>query len=833
MKKTNLTAICCKRFAALAIILFINSKIFAAFPCGIENFGSGYGTNVTYASQLPNNNYSGVIGISGTFYIDVANFTFLNADIYMDVAASIIVNDYVQFDLYSSTVQSCNGADMWHTIVGIGSNSFINVDNSVIQDGEIAIALENSAAFSVVNSTFNRNSTSINVWGGTYTSASAFVDKCHFYCEYPIGSGIPANLLMPLNNQKSYAAINMLNAYGVVINGGNPTGEVTNHQFGINSNVSNFYLYDFDIADCDYGVWIKNNGTVGATTIIANSFTNCPVGVLVLNADQTALMVNGNRFLETPICIDIYQVIDATINVNGNIINYSGWTPLPFVSYAYPDYTTNGIRITNYVKARASACLVNNNYINNTQFGIHIKNVDRVSANLNFIDFLIPFDDLLPFGREHIGIHLEDCSQASASNNEINRPQVDCRCDFNLEDRLMRAIKFTQSNTSNTIADNSSIAFMSNAIYFKNSCFGTQVKCNKFIESYSGVSIGKAAESVTATISDQIWGAHKDEWTTNWIFDPTRRVTEKNPFIIDWEYAGSAGTGNSEFPDGSWTPNPSVKTVIEVSVPNSLSCQVAESESFNEEIRARLLGRIVNNEIEYAFYAEQYSYYADDFVFHFLSEHPDYMTLENENDDVYQTFYDEIAETNIGRFYHVQLYLEQGEYESALELVNTIEPVNTIEENKKTCLLIYLASYSLGAELNNGHIEQLNEIALQLSIEGGEGVLWARAMLHIEVNEEEIGGEGGRFALQTVAEKQVNKAVKNIYPNPAKDYIIIEANDDLNMEILDLAGQIVRMQKIKKGNNNIFTGNLANGVYYYKILSRNGIVVNDKLIIIK
>lgn len=194
MKKTNLTSKWCKIFASLVIAMFINVKAFA--QCGTNNFGSGYGVNVTYASQLPNSSYSGWIRISGTFVIDVLNFTFTGATVFMDNNASILVDDFMQLDIIGSDVQSCNGVDMWNTIRCTGANSRININQSTIQDGITAVWLESGAAFWISGSTFNRNYVSLNIWGGTYTATSSFLAKTHFRCVDPV-TFAPANLLNP------------------------------------------------------------------------------------------------------------------------------------------------------------------------------------------------------------------------------------------------------------------------------------------------------------------------------------------------------------------------------------------------------------------------------------------------------------------------------------------------------------------------------------------------------------------------------------------------------------------------------------------------------------
>ena len=59
----------------------------------------------------------------------------------------------------------------------------------------------------------------------------------------------------------------------------------------------------------------------------------------------------------------------------------------------------------------------------------------------------------------------------------------------------------------------------------------------------------------------------------------------------------------------------------------------------------------------------------------------------------------------------------------------------------------------------------------------------------------------------------------NIYPNPTKDYLIIEQNNSLisDISITDMNGRIVYLQFISKGNTQINISHLDKGIYFIKI----------------
>ncbi len=851
MKKQILKSLQCKSFALLIIAMLLNLEVIA--QCGATNFGSGYGA--TYASSLGSSSYTGIIGISGSFIVDVPLFTLTGATVYMDVNADVMVNDYCELDIISTDISSCNGVDMWNSIEASGSNARINIQSSSIQDGITAISLINSAAFDIADTKFNRNSIGLNVLNGTYTSATASLAKTDFLCENPLGSGIPALLLSPLSTQRSFAGINVIFASGVLFNAGSPTANIFNQDNGVYSDDADFTLEHTRIQDCDNGVYIKYNGTSGTTSIQNNGIFDCSIGINCFYAAASSLTISNNEFAGSPdgvyagdltlatfnltdnffnettqSCADLYQVRGADIKVIDNYINYdlSTLTPLPFINTT-TDYTTRGIRITNYVASASNTCRVNRNRINNIITGINIINVEHSEVQDNTIDFNIPYTDLIPsFPTLHTGIIMMGCTDATVRSNHITRPIAPvCNCRGNLEDRYMRGIHFNLSQINNKITDNL-ISYMSNAVFFENSCLGTLVSCNGFEECYSGVSLGKNLYSIFADISSQTGGAHRDVWTTNWIVDPTRRVTERNGSNITWHYFGFSGTGNPEFPDATWTAG----SVSPVLVANSLECPAEEGSDPTEEERESMLGKIVRDVNEYEQYAAEFQYYADDFAYRFLLKNVDYINLGAGDDATYQDFYDRMQAGNIGKFALVQNYLDNLEYENAAAVINTIAAENAIEANKKTCLQIYLDSYASGNQLNQGQSSTLTDIAYQRVIEGGEGVIWARAMLHIEVNEN--AEQGGRLAThQTTKTISQNVVVKSVYPNPASNYLYIELENVTGgtVTLTDLAGKALRSQSLSNGTNKLPVHGLSTGMYFYQITSGNSVLKTNKLII--
>ena len=83
--------------------------------------------------------------------------------------------------------------------------------------------------------------------------------------------------------------------------------------------------------------------------------------------------------------------------------------------------------------------------------------------------------------------------------------------------------------------------------------------------------------------------------------------------------------------------------------------------------------------------------------------------------------------------------------------------------------------------------------------------------------------------------KELNKVNIRVYPNPTKDYIIIEniGNDfiNANIEIYDIVGHKISTTQLLGNKTEVSLTNLATGMYSYQIKSNNIIVEKNVLII--
>jgi len=118
---------------------------------------------------------------------------------------------------------------------------------------------------------------------------------------------------------------------------------------------------------------------------------------------------------------------------------------------------------------------------------------------------------------------------------------------------------------------------------------------------------------------------------------------------------------------------------------------------------------------------------------------------------------------------------------------------------------------------------------------GGDAVYIARNMLNIDI-------DAIKADFTKAPPKQFTDIVPvnaKLYPNPAKDEIMIEFDNALKtnavLEIYGYAGNLLQTNILKQGYKYISVSvkDLKAGIYFYKITSNNKAICKNKLLIIK
>jgi hypothetical protein len=81
----------------------------------------------------------------------------------------------------------------------------------------------------------------------------------------------------------------------------------------------------------------------------------------------------------------------------------------------------------------------------------------------------------------------------------------------------------------------------------------------------------------------------------------------------------------------------------------------------------------------------------------------------------------------------------------------------------------------------------------------------------------------------TVGVNKIEKKDVKIYPNPAKDNIVIEGVASGKIELLNLQGQVVKYVNVSDTKTSMDISKLTGGVYSIKITTNDGIIINKIL----
>jgi len=219
--------------------------------------------------------------------------------------------------------------------------------------------------------------------------------------------------------------------------------------------------------------------------------------------------------------------------------------------------------------------------------------------------------------------------------------------------------------------------------------------------------------------------------------------------------------------------------------------------------------------------------------------------LGDPSDTTFQNFTDTTAVVNIGLFTQVQDAIDSMDFTAAAALNAGCVPSCIMDANKKQVNEVYLQTWAVyDFELDINQIAILEAIACQDPLEGGDAVYSARVMLGVDYNCQNNYKTGGNNYGQTAVEKEngmVNEAafVSKLYPNPNNgrmqlDYRLEEGQQGI-LQVFDITGKLLRDYRLTAGNNSLYINEeqLDNGIYSYRVLIDEAVILNDKLVIVK
>ena len=198
------------------------------------------------------------------------------------------------------------------------------------------------------------------------------------------------------------------------------------------------------------------------------------------------------------------------------------------------------------------------------------------------------------------------------------------------------------------------------------------------------------------------------------------------------------------------------------------------------------LGEIVRGEITRDNLSDEFDKKAKDYAYSTLKRVPELLDLEQSDDIVFQSFYELVMESNIGKFSTIFDRMEEHEIMEALELNSAIIAEELMDENQKIVNRLYLETYAQDIGFTDTETESLTKIATLTPYLGGDAVYSARLMLDLHPDETGVAYRvnGSETQNQTSSISQDNFI---IHPNPALDKLTVSFDEIKDLEGISLS----------------------------------------------
>lgn len=731
----------------------------------------------------------------------------------------------------NSYLHACT--NMWNGIINNGGT--IIIMDSRIEDALEAV-LMNKGNLQMDNSIFDHNLIGVHFLTGTYDPGGTWIRSSTFDCTTGQITRIPQVGKLTISHVvvENVAGLEMGTGMGVGF-----LNNIRNAKIGLNiiaSDVNVFnnnfeympYLYNYSnkcIAISAAGTngnfmqtirignpAVTNNNSISnwGTGVLAkkivtirvenNSISNNSMGV---QAEQCRFIrINQNMIRNFRTGIQCYNNT-GTIGISANYFNY------PIV----PDVTKNSaIRVENPT-SNAINLNIEANWIFNSSTGILCRNVPKaIIGKANRIYFYAPNSTLATIGFNE-AISVENCNDSYVLLNNVYRyidpdPAMP---------EIMRGISIDK--TLNAYIYGNNLRKMGQGIKFYDKCENTQLHCNVMLDNYNGVFLDNSSQSDQG-IATESW----DNYWNNQVNASWNRVWGDNPLnIINWYYDAST--------DNNYNPNPHIANFIaDYDLTPHGSCPDPTIVHISKNIEDDLKD-IAYDLKQYSDFNGEMKYENKEFFYEKVKEDPSLLTRGLPEDVVFQQLYDSLRTGNIGAFDDVKDFVKSHDYAQAYLKNLSIVHENVIEENKKIVNEIYLMCEMNDTLPDSSQTIILQNIAFQYPSTYGEAVYWARAILHLDIEDQLIS-----LRKRNPQHIQENKLGK-FYPNPANNVVYYEypvkENEKAIFEIYDQLNQKVLFLEMNTSLMTINASELVNGVYNYRLVIDGKVVDHNMIVIVK
>jgi hypothetical protein len=218
-------------------------------------------------------------------------------------------------------------------------------------------------------------------------------------------------------------------------------------------------------------------------------------------------------------------------------------------------------------------------------------------------------------------------------------------------------------------------------------------------------------------------------------------------------------------------------------------------------------------------------------------------SLQNK-DTALAGFYNRNSNTNIGYISFAEQQIRSGNIAGARATNSLIIPQNQIEQNHKDVNTVLLNTYGSGIDSGTSNqISSLQSIATQCPVLGGTAVFKARTLLNALLNTSILytdscagGSPGHRKTEKPIANASMQTVM--VYPNPASTLLSVQIQlqpgETVIICLYNNLGEEVKCEVLKTNLSTVSITNLAEGIYYYRVIDNNGnLIKSDKIMVIR
>lgn len=762
-------------------------------------------------------------------------------------------------------------AFMWDGIYSVDPTSFVSFQGNFsgepnISDAINGIVSENGGKISVFNTNFNQNYNSISIRNYLPNQPNfqgpldAQISGCSFTMN-PLVPGIP-NVLNyePYDGEKSNAGIFIQSAEVKIGEIGQGPNNFENLQRGIysinsitevlNANFKNIppeedYFYSWPYKQA--GILSLSNQEETPSTISPiltagslNSgltFIDCFVGI---SAQNTKADVFSGNFTDCRTPIHVLNPLFPSYII-GNLIQKGNLNPVY-------DITGTGISVISANPGTSDAVskvLIKDNSITGMRTGIHCVNQNATVSYyptenqvvLNDIHFKAPCLS----NNYRSGIRIEGCDGINIVDNIVDYEGW-------TPDEQQRHRGLSIKKSQGAFVSENSFTKLDAGIFTNGELQKTLFFCNTFDRCWNGFYFGEGT-----AMTDQAVYVNGERFCTNnrWIgnYGPTgnqfqmTQNTSVPPNLIDpfrWYY--DAVTTDPEYlldPELLGGQHPCYTVILPLPETDPFSICNMENygmDSTNPPMdsvrRSQLFRDLLMGLIEYDTLKPQNRFFEKDFVYIYLLNHPEAITLGAADDIEFQEFMDSITNTDADLIQQVYRFLQNSKLDSAA-LVNDGLSGNEIWTANRKLVNAYYMQYWAGSEYDISEDDSLAllSIALQTPYEGGDAVYTARCLLNL-FDVETMGTAYSAAITQNTAPKL------RVWPNPANTEIHIEIPgelpDQITIEFFSPDGRLIERLNPKIVSNvfSVNTSAILNGCYFVQIKSKDVLIGIQKVCLI-